>query len=476
LKLIGRNGDLYTLNIPAGALISPQKITMTEVVSFTSFPFAATAVAGVVIEPENLALDVPAQLSIRLAAAQTGPLAAVATDSAFEHYFLTPLVNRNGTNQIALNHTGEIALGLPTSAEIAQLRSQNPAQYADKLSQITAGLLFEQGTKAAPIKVARLHSAGITPPSDFETTFENQVYPGLLAADPTDSESLRTALNNYLIWWYDVGAFGAQDSFQIEIDQANAAAIAGIAARINYLEPKARAHDYDAIVRIFATRLAMTRVPWVTAYAPGQESILAEKIRKVLKFKLSLDSDLLLDSAVGQVHTRVTSSFNFSWGDLDLAGKDKGTGPLTYQTRSHYTPPAPCTVETGTPAPGDLSVFQLGFVAKQPPSPNGKFHLKDVYLLAWPDHITEGFQIICDSVSAPIEYWWAEFNVMHEDEITGYQPGTSVPRGAFDYGTSWVMRQSGSPIMGKKTYDRDRALNDSTLHETSKFTLEHTPE
>jgi hypothetical protein len=29
---------------------------------------------------------------------------------------------------------------------------------------------------------------------------------------------------------------------------------------------------------------------------------------------------------------------------------------------------------------------------------------------------------------------------------------------------------------GKKKYDRDRELNDSTLHETSKFTLEHTPE
>ena len=61
----GADGSVFTLEVPPDALRSPERVTLTPVSRIDRFPFSGGLIAGVEIEPQGLALDVPATLTIR---------------------------------------------------------------------------------------------------------------------------------------------------------------------------------------------------------------------------------------------------------------------------------------------------------------------------------------------------------------------------------------------------------------------------
>jgi hypothetical protein len=61
----GADGTVFTLEVPPEALWSPETVTLTPVSRIDRFPFSGGLIAGVEIEPGNLALGVPATLTIR---------------------------------------------------------------------------------------------------------------------------------------------------------------------------------------------------------------------------------------------------------------------------------------------------------------------------------------------------------------------------------------------------------------------------
>ncbi|MET0621029.1 MAG: hypothetical protein ABW056_12165 [Thermoanaerobaculia bacterium] len=61
----GADGSVFTLDVPPDALWSPETVTLTPVTRIDRFPFSGGLIAGVEIEPQGLALGVPATLTIR---------------------------------------------------------------------------------------------------------------------------------------------------------------------------------------------------------------------------------------------------------------------------------------------------------------------------------------------------------------------------------------------------------------------------
>jgi hypothetical protein len=67
LSTTGADGTRFTLEIPAGALLTPTTITMTPIASMDGLPTADGLAAGVEFEPDGLVLYEVATLTIDLA-------------------------------------------------------------------------------------------------------------------------------------------------------------------------------------------------------------------------------------------------------------------------------------------------------------------------------------------------------------------------------------------------------------------------
>lgn len=67
LELEGAHGEHYSLNIPAGALLSEAEITMTQIASVDDVAADGEQLAAVQLEPDSLVLLQPATLTIELA-------------------------------------------------------------------------------------------------------------------------------------------------------------------------------------------------------------------------------------------------------------------------------------------------------------------------------------------------------------------------------------------------------------------------
>jgi hypothetical protein len=475
LKMMGASGTLYQLEVPYGGLITPETIRLTEIKSLQSFPFGAPPIASVLIEPADRELEIAATLTIIPNASFPEAPLGFGYNSKTGEFFLNPSTGANGSFTLPVNHLGAFGLVRAISADLAHFQTNAaPTDFFDDLSQSAVLAATENGSVSIQ-STGSLHALQKPRSTRLANAFNNSVYPLLVQAQG-NTDLAGPALQTYLGWWESVGAAYQLDRFAAEISQANPAAIAVIRARLAYLEPRCRAHDYDGLMRLHVLKNAMTVLPWSIAYAPGEEPILLEKIRKLLRFRLQMESDILGNYSEGPIHAKVESSFAFYWGDQTLAGEIKGAGPLEWTAREHFTPPAPCTISLEPPDEGNLSVLRLGFYTDRPSSTNDIFRMRDVYLEAWPDFLNDGFVLECDGISASPYFWFPEFGVLHENELGTYKVPGKVERLSYHLSQEWAMEPSGSEVMARKTYNRDKALNNLTLHEYTRLTLHHFPE
>jgi hypothetical protein len=189
------SGVRYTLLIPAGALESKVKITLTPITDVKSLPVSGGFAAGADFQPAGLHFALPARLSVSpVGAAPSGAqLIALTFEGDADSLGLTPVFDSSGTEIVFLTHFSGASFVFGTTADLSALAQQNSTASASQpfINQLsTLGPLPPAGNAAAlPI---------------LQQWFSTVILPGLQGAS-SDAE-LILAVGDYDQWaTYAVG-------------------------------------------------------------------------------------------------------------------------------------------------------------------------------------------------------------------------------------------------------------------------------
>jgi hypothetical protein len=112
------NGVSYTLEVPPGALLRDETITLTPVTTLGGFGVGGGIVAAVHAEPSGLDFLKPATLTIGLATAPGGPLAGIAYEGPGAEFHRDVLTVTGTTARIPVLHFSGFAAGSLSSPEV----------------------------------------------------------------------------------------------------------------------------------------------------------------------------------------------------------------------------------------------------------------------------------------------------------------------------------------------------------------------
>lgn len=183
------SGVRYALQIPAGALESKVKITLTPITDVKSLPVSGGFAAGADFQPAGLHFALPARLSVSpVAAAPSGAqLIALTFEGDADSLGLTPVFDSSGTEIVFLTHFSGASFVFGTTADLSALAQQHSSASAnqpflDQLSNL--GRVPPAGNPAAlPI---------------LQQWFSTVILPGLQGAS-SDAE-LILAVGDYDRW------------------------------------------------------------------------------------------------------------------------------------------------------------------------------------------------------------------------------------------------------------------------------------
>ncbi|MFO1184409.1 MAG: hypothetical protein U1E56_06455 [Bauldia sp.] len=135
LSLTAKDGTVYTLDIPRGALRRPTTITMTPLRTPAATQRSYGRLTGVMLQPDGIELDRPAVLTIRTRAPLgAGRPLALSFHGQGEEAFLTPVRREGNETAIALMHfSGAAAAPELPEAALRQLMDKLPSATLDRL-------------------------------------------------------------------------------------------------------------------------------------------------------------------------------------------------------------------------------------------------------------------------------------------------------------------------------------------------------
>jgi hypothetical protein len=327
------DGTHYTLEIPPGALRSPQEITITPIRSIRDSGISGGLAGAVELKPSGLRFGRPATLRIRTSKsppAGTRRLGFTAS-SDFTERTLAPAAAEGGELAMTVFHFSAWGVGFFTAADIRNgFWTVPPTSLKGLISQVLSlGLPWDVAARAQAEQLA-------------QQAFQQIVLPGLQNADA--EAALLPAISDY--WdWRDLLAVIAGNgqepelqseaypaSFQASIDQAKAPAAAALGRAIDaHLEVCSRQPGIQVIKNIFfwherAWEFEVASAEW--GMEPVWNRIEARCARIVLMesnwppdLTLGVASQLDLHFALEWVanNTRERSDFNVSLNARDGA-------------------------------------------------------------------------------------------------------------------------------------------------------------
>ena len=208
---ITAGGVEYELEIPEGALLTPEEITLRPVASFSGLPFAAEPLAGVVVTPAQVRLLEPAVLRIRNA--RTVPPAAQAgfafrPDGTELH--LTPLSLDPAAIELPVIRLGGFGVAEATPAERAAVTTRLPTGFEDRLAHLLAAQVA--GVRAA----ARTRQAAPQDEIIELLGVSYEIVSSHIDAAVTDDAQLDDAISAFTAWYAHVISLDLEVTFDLE--------------------------------------------------------------------------------------------------------------------------------------------------------------------------------------------------------------------------------------------------------------------
>jgi hypothetical protein len=149
----GADGSVFTLVLPANAILTDKPITMTPISSLAGVPSGSTFAAGVQLEPDGMALQQPATLTIQPATSiPAGQQSAFTYSGSGQDFHPYPLQLTTGLTLQVLHFSGphvgkRVTFGTPIQLPTTPL-GRFEAVAGDLVSQILAAQHANQNTDA----------------------------------------------------------------------------------------------------------------------------------------------------------------------------------------------------------------------------------------------------------------------------------------------------------------------------------------
>ncbi len=449
LSTTALDGTVFTLDVPLGALVGAQLISMTPVESIANLPTPGGLIAAVDLQPSGLQFWEPVILTI-------DPVADIPVEdqTAFTvsegEFGLHPFVLDSEEMQLPLLHfsTPGVGNGPPgTSPAPTSLQAAYDAQIAAILAAERAAQLL--GQPGDPDYLDRIGDI-------MSEYFYDVIFPDLLAA-ASDCGVATRAIPAAFGFARQAALLGMDARFEIEIDAAmESIGPALINCREEAFDRCVDGHDLNAITDIMSYSRSLALLG-----ADTEPSPMNEMIEKCARFEIDFESWFCVDDMSANCNTGIDYSFRAQ--DVPFVPPIFPTGqPLGAQQmemlRNEWGPSMGC--QGSAASSGSLFQVISGGPSFNLVAGNGPTPAPDITIVINPGVPIEMLHLNCFGGSdQETTLWWQKWCTFHDDELTPPYPDTTAlcfsNSEPFGWGfaiTDW--QYNGGELYARKTYDR----------------------
>ena len=225
LEVEGPDGTLYQLELPPGALLTEQTITLTPITDITNLPLSGGLHAAVQILPEGLDLVLPAALTITPPSPFDPENAVPFGYNGVDHsLYLVPAARLGESFQTYLSHFSADGVGTGTPAEREQIVSQPAPSAADQYSSDASETLSDCFNQEGDLEPDQEAQDALT--QHLMAWWKDGIQPALVFSGKSESiEVFTSAVNEYLAWKKQVSITASilslddEDYFADEIEE-----------------------------------------------------------------------------------------------------------------------------------------------------------------------------------------------------------------------------------------------------------------
>ena len=280
------NGTKYTLDIPAGALVSDVDITMTPVSAVTGSPLDGALLGAVEILPHGLELLKPATLTIE-PAGDAGPISGQTgflSHDAGEDFHLYPLAMGSAL-KLHLTHFSTPGVSQSSDAGRQPILGKLPERYRAQYEQAMAELLrearadFEADPENATMPADEM--------AEILRGYYNHVVWPLVEQAYTDDAVASRAISELLSWARQVDLLSLDEHPRLKVPRGvvfdNIEVILDNAIKKGYLRCVDE-HDLDYVARL----VGLARAAALLGLTLGDEAF--DKAQRCANFEFRFDS------------------------------------------------------------------------------------------------------------------------------------------------------------------------------------------
>jgi len=447
LSATGADGTVYKLEIPAKALLSGTKITMTPVASLSGPPFDGKQTYTVQLEPEGLYLYVDAILTI------------------------TPVKPIPPAQQLFFDYKGDgqtVGLAIPV-ADSKELKIRlmhfsgygvsDDQNWAEDTSTIQSQLGGDAEAAIQSLAAEAIAKMRESQETSGNTTLDTQQVQTILdLMDQWDREVIQPAIEGA-----GTSCAAGKEAMRKILDQERTRQLLGLggssatmAQVVDLLKSGATKcikeeyqrcvdqHVINGMIPLYVDQLRQYEIAKEGSEAsiPEPENLVLARdlTSKCLTFELQFHSAGSFDDGDGGYKSAVDGKIMLHF-DPDTF-TIKGSGPLE-DLSFEFRPPAggkgmKCTADN-TPGGGTFEAKSLEYIEDTRSSTDPEPYVRDFKLLYFPGVTSESYNIHCnltdsngkvtkqDYAAPPSGYWTGIFFLLHQDELNGTAPGPGIP-------------------------------------------------
>jgi hypothetical protein len=459
LSVTGKDGTVYTLDIPKDALLVDTAITMTPVSTLTGLPFGSTDSLAVQLEPEGLTFNNFVTLTItpKVTIPVDQQLMFTYQGSGQDVILALPVVDSSEIKMQLLHFSGYgVTKGL--LADIEPVRARIGGSAERRIQSVAAERLGRE--RQAQLLGSGDTSASIKDLADLFKQYEEEVVKPRIAAAGESCAAGQLALQTVLGFERQKQLLGMESNGMQDVLD-----LMDVVGPVCVKEEYELCKNDHVIHRMVAVWLGMERQSQLLGGSTDTEAIKLAKdlTQKCLSFDLVFSSTATFDAGGGEGYTStVTSTVKLKFNPDTL--KITGDAPLVNSAFDYHMSDCKVTSNRGG---GTFNAMDMGYTIQKdiPPGQVGK--VTDFDLVYYPGNTSESFAITCPdsptftTPASPL--WTGVYLITHQPEMDQAKGGFTLQ--------DWEV--FGNEYFAKKEWTTE--YKDEGLIEVGTFKLYHRP-
>jgi hypothetical protein len=451
LSATAADGTVYTLEVPAQALVMDTMLRMIPVSNVEGMPFGSGQAYTVQFEPEGLQFYVPVILTIApLEGMPIGEQLFFNYQGNGEGLGLAAPVVESSEIKLVIDHFSGYGVTKGLLADIEPLRKRLGGAAERRLESLVAEKLAAERQR----QILGAEGESDLDFADYFKQYEEQVVKPRLAAAGDSCAAARLAIQTVL------GMERQRQLLGLGEGGLELGGLMDTAATVCMKEEYEMCRDDHIIHRIIPAWLGLERQYALLGMSenavPAVLQEAQEYVRKCLNFELEFHSDGVFDDTGGGYDSTVEAKVKLQFDFAEM--KLKGTAPLVNTAFNFKTEGCSVTSNRGG---AEFTAVGLVYIADKHSVTDELGYVRDMRLVYYPGNTTESFTVKClDSppyTSPPSPMWTGIFLPLHELELSPAEGGFlaedwGVPAGELFAQKEWVNSNAGIGITETGTF------------------------